>query len=317
MAARRPRSPARQVQRGAAVVVALLVVALVAGIASTAVADFGIALDGASGRRDQAQARQLARAAVDWGRNVLAEDARTTNVDHAGEAWAVKVPATPVEDGEVGGELVDCSGRFNLNSLVRNGIADETAVARFIGLLQALGLSAELAREHADTLVDWLDADDLARSPESAESAWYTTQEWRRMPPGSPMPDSRELALVRGFTPELVSRLRPLVTALPVAGGVNVNTAPPEVLMAMIPGLSQEAALLLIAERNRAWFKDVADFAARLPALERQPDFSRLTTSSRYFMAIVRARYGVSTVRMAALLDRKQHWPEIIWLQHS
>jgi general secretion pathway protein K len=299
------------------VVVALLVVALVAGIAAAAVADFGIALDGAVGRHDQAQARQLARAAIDWGRNVLAEDARTSVVDHAGEPWAVKVPATPVEDGEVGGEIVDCSGRFDLNSLVRNGVAEEPAVARFVGLLQALGLPPDLARQQADSLVDWLDADDLARSPESAESAWYAMQERRRMPPGSPMPDTHELALVRGFAPELVSRLLPLVTALPAPSGVNVNTAPPEVLMAMMPGVDQEAAQLLIAERNRAWFKDMADFAARLPALDRQTDLSGLTTSSRYFMAVVRARYGVSTVRMEALLDRERHWSEILWLQQS
>ncbi len=317
MTARPPHSLSGKVQRGAAVVLALLVVALVAGIASAAVADFGIALDGTTGRRDQAQARQLARAAIDWGRNVLAEDARTTDVDHAGEPWAVKVPATPVEDGEVGGEIRDCSGRFNLNSLVRNGIADEAAVAHFIALLQALGLPAELARQQADALADWLDADDLARSPESAESAWYAAQEGRRLPPGSPMLDPVELAMVRGFTLELLGRLLPLVTALPAPGVVNVNTAPPEVLMAMIPGLGPEAAQLLIAERNRAWFKDVADFAARLPALERQPDFSRLSTSSRYFMAIVRARYGVSTVRMEALLDRERCWPDILWLRQS
>lgn len=304
-------------QRGAAVVVALLIVALVAGIASAAVADFAIALDGASGRHDQAQARQLARAAIDWGRNVLAEDARMSDVDHAGEPWAVKVPATPVEDGEVGGKILDCSGRFNLNSLVRNGVADEPAVTRFVSLLQALGMPPDLARQHADTLADWLDTDDLVRSPGSAESAWYAVQERRRMAPGSPMLDTRELAQVRGFAPELVARLLPLVAALPAPGSINVNTAPPEVLMAMIPGLGQEAAALLIAERNRAWFKDMADFAARLPALERQPDFSRLGTSSRYFMAVVQARYGVSTVRMEALLDRERRWPEILWLQQS
>ena len=317
MKSRSPSIPESRRQRGAAVVVALLVMALVAGIAAAAVADFGVALDGAAGRHDQAQARQLARAAVDWARNVLSEDARTTAVDHGGELWAIKVPATPVEDGEVGGEIVDVSGRFDVNSLVRDGVAEEAAVTRFIALLQALGLSPAAARQRADVLVDWLDADDQPRSAESAENAWYAVQSPPRLTPGAPLADSAELAQLRGFTPELLARLQPLVVALPASTPVNVNTAPAEVLAAMLPGLGLEGAQRLVLERQRAWFKDMADFAARLPALEKQPDYLRLATSSRYFMAVVRARYGVSTVRMEALLDRRERWSNIIWLHQS
>ena len=106
-------------QRGAAVILVLLTVALVAGLAAASVGDLGVAMDQVTGRHDQAQARQLARGAVDWARNVLAEDARSSSVDHLGEAWATKVPPTPVEEGEVSGELQELSGRLNLNNLVR------------------------------------------------------------------------------------------------------------------------------------------------------------------------------------------------------
>ena len=39
-----------------------------------------------------------------------------------------------------------------------------------------------------------------------------------------------DLLAVKGFTPEIVNKLRPFVTVLPDPTPVNVNTAPPEVL---------------------------------------------------------------------------------------
>lgn len=304
-------------QQGAAVIVALLVVALIAGIASAAVGNFGIALDGVQGRHDQAQARLLARASVDWARNVLAEDMRRTSVDHGGETWAIKVPVTPVEDGEVGGQIVDYSGRFNLNNLVRDGIADEPEIDRFVVLLETLGLSTGEARQKADALVDWLDRDDIPRSAESGEGAWYSAQVPQRTPPGAALVTVGEVAQVRGFDAELLSRLQPLVAALPAGSTINVNMASPEVLVALVPGMDLDAARRFVVERQRAWFKDMSDFGARLPPLKESPDFLRLSTTSRYFLIVVHARYGVSTVRLEALLDRAQTWSDIIWLNQS
>lgn len=310
-------SPDKCQQRGAAVIVALLVVALVAGIAAAAVGDLGIALENAAGRHDQVQARQLARAAVDWARNVLAADARTTAVDHFGESWAIRVPPTPVDEGEVSGEISDYSGRFNLNNLLRGETVSALNVARFKALLQLLGVSEADAGAQVGALLDWLDADDQLRSPDSAEAAWYAAQTPVRRPANAPLVDVGELLQVRGFSAELLARLRPFVAALPEGSTINVNTAPPEVLAATIPGLGLDAARRLVNERQRAWFKDVGDFSARLPALEKSPDYSSFATTSRYFLAITRARYGVSTVSMQVLLDRNQRWSDILWLHQS
>ena len=304
-----PRKP----ERGAALIVALLVVALVAGIAAAAVNNLGIAFAGVSDRHDRAQARQLARGAVEWARNVLAEDARTSAVDHLHEEWAIKVPPTPVEEGEVSGELLDYSGRFNLNNLLRGGTASEADIAAFVRLLQLLGLPENEARARADALVDWIDADQASRSSGGAEAEWYAAQNPPRRPPNAPLADVGELAQIRGFTPQLVGLLRPLVAALPPGSLLNVNTAPPEVLAATIDGLGLDAARRLVADRERAWYKDKADFAARLPKSVNLPDNVMLSTSSRYFLAVGRARYGVSAVNMEVLLDRKQQWSDIIW----
>ena len=81
------RCARRAAQRGAAVVLALLTVSFAAMLAAAALADFGHGLDMLGGRHDQAQAWQLGRAAVDWSRNILADDGRRTPTDHLGEIW--------------------------------------------------------------------------------------------------------------------------------------------------------------------------------------------------------------------------------------
>lgn len=306
------RAPRLARQAGAAVILALLTVALVAGLAAAAVGDLGVALDQVSGRHDQAQARQLARAAIDWARNVLAEDARTTQVDHLGEAWATRVPPTPVEEGEISGELQELSGRFNLNNLASDG-ADIVQVQSFLRLLTTVGVGDGDALDLTAALLDWLDADDSPRLPGGAESAWYGAQTPPRRAANGPLLAVNELLQVRGFTPELVARLTPFVAALPGGTQINVNTAPAEVLAAVVPDLSLDAARLLVVERSRAWFKDTADFKARLPSADLQPDLTRLSVTSRHFLATGRARYGVAMVRMEVLLDRSQNWSTIVW----
>ncbi len=303
----------RRRQQGAAVILALLTVALVAGLAAASVGDLGVALDHVSGRHDQAQARQLARGAVDWARNVLAEDARSSTVDHLGEAWAVKIPPTPVEEGEVSGELQELSGRINLNNLAGSDGADIVEVEQFQRLLAVAGVADSDALDLVAALLDWLDADDSPRLPGGAESSWYGARTPPLRPANAPLAAVSELLQVRGFTPQLVARLTPLVAALPAGTKVNVNTAPPEVLAAAVPGLSLDAARVLVVQRGRAWFKDVADFKARLPSQELQPDTARLATTSRHFLATGRARFGVAMVRMEVLLDRSQNWPTIVW----
>lgn len=304
-------------QRGAAVVVALLTVALVAGIAAAAIGDFGFALEGAVSQHDRAQAAQLARGATEWARNVLAEDARSSNVDHLGEAWAMRVPPTPVDDGEVAGEIVDLSGRFNLNNLLRDGQPSPADLARFRRLLVGLGLSEGEALARAAALLDWIDADDVSSAADSAENAWYGSQSPPYRAANAALIEVGELARIRGFTPELVALLRPLVAALPAGSTVNVNTAPPAVLAALLPGLDQAAARQLVQQRERAWFKDLADFSARLPRLDETPDLAAFATTSRYFLVTGRARYGVATLRREVLFDRSQRWADIVWQRQS
>ena len=208
----------------------------------------------------------------------------------------------------------EAPGPFHLRwRLIRADGASVEDVAAFRRLLGLVGVGDADAIALSSALLDWLDADDLPRLPGGAESAWYGSQDPPRRAANARLAAVAELKQIRGFTPDLVARLTPFVAALPPDTTVNVNTAPAEVIAAVVPGLGLDGARQVVAQRARAWFKDVADFTARLPAGNASPDTSHIATTSRHFLATGRARFGVSTVRMEVLLDRSQKWPDIVW----
>jgi general secretion pathway protein K len=283
-------------------------VALVATLAAAVMADYGAAVASVSGRHDQAQARLLARGAVDWARNVLAEDKlHGKPIDYAGEVWATHVPPTPVEEGEVSGEIQDLSGHFNLNRLASNGVADPDQVAAYERLLTLLGVTDARARDLAAALLGWLGAGN------AGEVDWYAAQMPPRLPAKALLIDVDELALVRGYDPALVALLRPFVAALPKPAGLNVNTARAEVLAALLPRLGLDSARMIAVQQQGAPFKDLADFRVRLANSSNSVSDANFAVSSRYFLATGRARFGEATTSMQVMLDRRNIWPEIVW----
>ena len=183
-------------------------------------------------------------------------------------------------------------------------------LAHFQRLLSTLGLHTALA----NTLVDWIDADSEPQPQGGAEDEFYLALQPPYLAANRPLTDLAELAFVRGFDDDVRARLRPFVTALPAFTAVNVNTAPPEVLAAIIEGLGLDGARDLVAKRERAYFRDRTDLLRQLPtgALVATEDIS---FSSEYFMATLRVTIGGAQARGVALLARGNTggWPAIVW----
>ena len=73
-----------------------------------------------------------------------------------------------------------------------------------------------------------------------------------------------DLLAVPGITPAMVERLRPFVIVLPELTPVNVNTAPAEVLAAVVPNMSVSEANTLVVRRKRAAWRDIDDFSSEI-----------------------------------------------------
>ncbi|MEP6701837.1 MAG: type II secretion system minor pseudopilin GspK [Betaproteobacteria bacterium] len=301
----------RHRHRGAALVLAMLLAAIASSIVAGLLWQQQLWLRQYDYQRDAAQAQSLARSGIDWARLILQEDARRTSLDHFGEQWAIKLPLTPLDNGEVGGELTDQQGLFNVNTLVANGIVQPDALARYRRLLAILELPASLAA----ALADWLDADAMPLPDGGAEDEYYMALDPPRRAANRPLVTIDELGLVAGYTPDVLARLHAFITALPQSAGVaiNVNTAPPEVLAATLENLSLPDANRLAASRLGKPFQSVADFRSRLPSGITVNELV-LRVSSDGFIIRVEVRQGEVRASALALIVRKgSEWPRVVW----
>jgi general secretion pathway protein K len=179
-----------------------------------------------------------------------------TYVDHYGEDWAKAYPPVPIGAGQVLPDpILDLQGRFNINALLAGvttsgnkkqppqAAGAPTPIQQaFIRLLQTFEepqISEAQARELTEAVIDWLDADDNPKGFGGAESSYYLEQTPAYRAANTAMHDVSELRLIKGMTEALYTVLRPHVVALPQEAGalikakVNVNTASDNVLRAM------------------------------------------------------------------------------------
>jgi len=276
----------RAQQRGVAIVLAMSVVALAALTATSMLVSQSSWSRQVELSAGHVQAQLLIRAGLDWSRALLSDDRRTSNVDHLGEPWALQLPPIPVENGSLAGRIEDQQGRFNLNNLVKDGKLQEEQLARFRRLLSILALPAGLA----DALAE------------------------RLRTGGGPLTDTADLAQLQGFDAQARARLRPFVAALPRYTAVNVNTATPEVLAALVKGLDLDSARAIAAQRERAYFRNFADFFNLLPpGLALPPE--DISVSSDYFIAAMKVRVSGAQAAATALLARGNagDWPAVVW----
>lgn len=295
----------------------MLTVALATIIAASLISQVGLAADVVVGRNELAQARWLARGAIDWARNILAEDARTTAVDHLGEPWAMVVPPMAVDNGEVAGEIQDLDRRFNLNAVLSGSEADPKAMLAYHRLLLNLGFSPAEAAQLAMSLADWLDADDADRHSGGSEIGRYAALSVPLRPANGRLSGVGELHRLQGYSAAVIARLSPYVAVLPDRGTININTASAEVLSAVLPDLDVDAARQLVARRESTWFRNLADFDSLLATPSSSAALVPLAVLSRYFQVGGRVRFGDAVVHSESLLYRDGRWPAVLstlWL---
>ena len=117
--------------------------------------------------------------------------------------------------------LTDERGKVPLNH-----VEDDTVTQ----LLEQAGLAGDDLAIARDSLLDWLDYDDLPRA-NGAESGYYARL--GIAPRNGMLASVDELARVRGFTPRLVDRLRPYVTVDNDALPFDPSHAQPQALAVM------------------------------------------------------------------------------------
>lgn len=234
----------RRQQHGAAMIIALLVVALVTAIAAGMATEYVVTLKRASNQISSEAGYSYLRAAevlaVKFlGLDLLYNQAAENPSVNCNQPWSTE-QFLVTEEGSYGGRIHDLQGRFNLNSVVGSNAGIQQA--RFYRLLKTFDdiedfeVTDETARCVTEALVDWLDPDQNTTGFCGAEDDAYSDIEGQHpyRTADQPMLDISELLLVAHMTPKLYSLLVPHITVWPISGGeINVNTATARVLRSL------------------------------------------------------------------------------------
>ncbi len=337
-----PSPPTPDKQSGAALIIALLVVASVVGVAVGIAADFQLTAARGENRWHGAQAREYLYGSESLAAYALAED-DDLEIDHLGETWASELPPFPVDGGWVEPLLIDAQGRFNINSVAGRGNTSPTAepwerftVAqrRFMRLLQTfqdeVPVDQGLAQEITEAVIDWLDADGQVTGFGGAESDYYLGLEPPYRPANQVMKSVSELRLVRHMPIELYNLVKYELVALPEATDINVNTASMR-LMSTLNRASDLTPLTLIdgetmvSGRGQEGYEKVQDFLSMETIASIQGEQARdqvpgegLTVNSSNFLLLGTTQIGRQRRYMTSLLKRdSESKVRVVWRRDS
>jgi len=293
-------------QRGAALLAAMLTVTLVATLAAGALWQQWRSVEIESADRQRVQAAWILTGALDWARLILRED--SGSVDHLAEPWAVPLQEarlatflaadqsnnamteTSEEAQQVflSGEITDLQSRLNVSSLVEAAVIQDKRLAAFARLFDLLGLPQA----------------QLARMAENLRFASDISTDNRNAAQAPLLPQRVEQLVWLGLAPETVAALEPYVTVLPQATKVNLNTAPAEVLYAVISKISLADAQRLVAERERQHFRQEDDIKPLLPE-GAEYDKSLVSVGSSYFEMRGRLRIEDVVIEERSIVQRQ------------
>jgi general secretion pathway protein K len=303
------RPQMRKRQRGVALITAVLIVALATMLAAS------VSFNGYLDQRRSAnafamdQGYEVALGGEAWAADSLRRDKQQSGkTDDFTEEWATPIPPIPIDGGEFEGQLEDMQGRFNLNSLVvaQGGkvVVDEAAVKRLERLLELL----ELETKWAKLIADWIDTDVQPEFPDGAEDPTYTglTPPYRTA--NMPLTRASELLAIAGFGLDRYRKLEPFVTALPIGTPINLCTASPELLDALVEGKRQfTMARENTAEtRKQRCFPSKQDYESGLSADEKQElvQGKVIDQTSSYFRSTIWVTIGTTQFTLYSLLYR-------------
>lgn len=238
----RRHSPDRRRQRGAALIVAMLVFALATALVVAMSSEFTLFVKRGSNSFVSNQASAYLRGGEDLARMVLLQDAEEDAKrpdgprDDLSEFWAKQVPPYALDEGGfLSGSLQDLENRININELAIGSNRDDqqfTAVqAQFIRLLQSFEetrVSEQDARLILEAVKDWIDRDQEP-GDFGAEDDYYFDMEPSYRAANAFMRSVSELRLVAYMTPELYLAVAPYLTVWG-GGTINIHTAPVQIL---------------------------------------------------------------------------------------
>ncbi|MFZ0826274.1 MAG: general secretion pathway protein GspK [Verrucomicrobiia bacterium] len=344
---------ARHNSNGIALIMALIAIFVLSALAAGFALSMKVETRLAQNADSEQQLLWLGRSGVELARYVLSQQLTIPNepYDSLNQIWAggpggpdatnsalsgLSLDHYPVGDGTVSIKIIDLERKVNINTAVNPANSQMVIQA-----LTIMGVDAGDISVVSDSIMDWIDADDLPR-PAGAESDYYQGLTVPYYAKNAPIDDLSELLLIKGITPEMywgsnATNHTPSVFQhklglgtspgqtpdypfglvdifTPISSGrINVNTADLNVLQ-MIPGVDQTAAENIIKFRSGpdglegtdddTPFRVPGDLSQVDSALNAQQLNALCTTRSSTFEVHVTAQIGDYRREYVAILYR-------------
>lgn len=272
-------------QQGMAVIVAMLVVALVAVIATALLTRQAAQLRAVRSDQLRMQVRMAVDATLERAAQQLRDDAREQLTTVGSGRWArplqLQVPL-PVHL-----QLVDAQSKFNLRTLLADGQPAAEALRAFTTLCAGQGLPRAACASAATQIQSRLrDGERQARAPLPRESLIEQ--------------------VLAGADPVAVQALARRTVVLPAQTLVNANTSDIAVLQAIAPGVDAGRLQALLGERDRGhWLLNRGDIAHRLQLSNEQMALMPLGIHSEWFLAVGQVQADGASVDFRALIWRE------------
>lgn len=271
-------------QRGLAIITVLLIIALMVILLGFMVEQQHLLIRRIANQNVAEQGFQYATGVDDWASRVLHDD-KDRVIDYLGEDWAeFGAPPKTEPNGRkpfsldtrsqrekealpeinfgkdviVQYQIQDLNALFNLNNLSSKDpryAAGQKSI--FLNLLNILKIGEfDVRTQLYGALVDWMDENDLERA-NGVESGSYRIKSTPYYAADQKLTSLGELRFVEGFDEDVINKLKPYVTVLPVENvRVNINTASAEVLSSLsaVPVVDTSSVDTFIAQRLEEGF---------------------------------------------------------------
>ncbi|WP_227670916.1 type II secretion system minor pseudopilin GspK [Psychrobacter maritimus] len=280
-------------QRGVALLTILLLVVSITVVAGAMLASQKIAIRRSGLLFDQNQLLQDINAGQQLAVTLIRADAKLNDTDSAQDIWAQPIPPYTLGRHSIGIELRDEGSRFNINNLYHNGAVDTAALAVFQRLLTQLNLEPDIAI----AVLDYQDGDSEVYQDGGDESVVYAQQANSGVDnilPNQALLSIDQLAEVKGINAQVLAALRPYITAVPYYLPININTASPVLLAALLEGASSQQMQSIVELRAKQAFGSIDDIwqlpiLSSVKAEQRKALTPLLAVDSQAFMALITA----------------------------
>lgn len=304
-------------QRGVALIVVLLLLAVMVSIAASMADRLFGQFKRATNQINYQQAYWYSIGAEALAKVGIEQSYKDSDTINLSQPWALEEQTYPLDYGTLSGHIVDQQACFNLNALsavTQTSGSDRMPflVEAFQFMMEELEVENYQAEVVSQSLWDYVDSNNVLNSVVGVEDSYYESMSPAYVAANTLLADSSELRAVNEVSGEVMQKLAGYVCALPTTDlKLNVNTIQPEhaeLLSALFqPHISTQQAKDILENRPYEGWASVEDFLnegdlANIKQEALNPIKGYLTVDSAYFELDAEILVGDSRVRVRSLI---------------